>query len=268
MTQESDDAPGTFQNTDDIRLYGTFGVPLVHGWVASPASEADGALKRVAQYYEDVQLLPFRKQELEDRVFRGETLTWDEEQAMKDIHAIERYTEIENATQLSPFGLDHLTEKMHPGTFSILFRNDHFSTVYKHPQRHQLFTLVTDAGYSNHAEIVWECLVDVNGFNAEFFSGDFRPIGHAPPGTVPSGPRNSNNQTNVPPSTSEDRTSELSPQEQADADYAYALSLQYQEEERRERESNNRSRNQRASAPNHPRELFGVQARLINVQRV
>lgn len=121
MTQESDDAPGTFQNTDDIRLYGTFGVPLVHGWVASPASEADGALKRVAQYYEDVQLLPFRKQELEDRVFRGETLTWDEEQAMKDIHAIERFTEIENATQLSPFGLDHLTEKMHPGTFSILF---------------------------------------------------------------------------------------------------------------------------------------------------
>ncbi|EAW24451.1 MINDY family deubiquitinase [Aspergillus fischeri NRRL 181] len=252
LTLESDDAPGTFQNTDDIRLYGTFGVPLVHGWVASPASEADGALKRVAQYYEDVQLLPFRKQELEDRVFRGDTLTWDEEQAMKDIHAIERFTEIENATQLSPFGLDHLTEKMRPGTFSILFRNDHFSTVYKHPQRHQLFTLVTDAGYSNHAEIVWECLVDVNGFNAEFFSGDFRPVGHAPSGTDPSGPRNSSNRTNVPPVASEDRTSALSPQEQADADYAYALSLQYQEEERRERESNNQSRGQRASAPNHP----------------
>ncbi|GIK00833.1 ubiquitin carboxyl-terminal hydrolase MINDY-1 [Aspergillus viridinutans] len=253
LTLESDDAPGTFQDTDDIRLYGTFGVPLVHGWVASPASKADGALKRLAQYYEDVQLLPFRKQELEDRVFRGETLTWDEEQAMKDIHAIQTFTEIENATQLSTFGLDHLTEKMRTGTFSILFRNDHFSTVYKHPQRHQLFTLVTDAGYSNHAEIVWECLVDVNGFNAEFFSGDFRPVGHAPSGTGPSGPRTSSNRTNVPSVPSEDRTGALSPQEQADADYAYALSLQYQEEERRERQSNNQPRSQRASAPSYPR---------------
>ncbi|RHZ54494.1 uncharacterized protein CDV56_102595 [Aspergillus thermomutatus] len=252
LTLESHDAPGTFLDTDDIRLYSTFGIPLVHGWVASPASEADGALKRLAQYYEDVQLLPFRKQELEDRVFRGETLTWEEEQVMKDIQAIQRFTEIENATQLSTFGLGHLTEKMRPGSFSILFRNDHFSTVYKHPQRHQLFTLVTDAGYSNHAEVVWECLVDVNGFNAEFFSGDFRPVGHAPSGTDPSGPRTSSNRTNVPSVPSEDRTSALSPQEQADADYAYALSLQYQEEERRERESNNQSRSQRASAPNYP----------------
>lgn len=252
VTQESDDAPGTFQDTDDIRLYGTFGVPLVHGWVASPASEADGALKRLAQYYEDVQLLPFRKQELEDRVFRGETLTWEEEQAMKDIHAIQRFIEIENATQLSTFGLDHLTETMRPGSFSILFRNDHFSTVYKHPQRPQLFTLVTDAGYSNHAEIVWECLVDVNGFNAQFFSGDFRPVGHAPSGTDPSGARTSSNRTNVSSVPGEDRASALSPQEQADADYAYALSLQYQEEERRERERNNQSRSQRASAPNYP----------------
>ncbi|EAW14936.1 DUF544 domain protein [Aspergillus clavatus NRRL 1] len=254
LTLESNEAFGTFLKTGDIRLYSTFGVPLVHGWIATPATEADEAFRRLAQYHEDVQMLPFRKQELEDRVFRGDTLTWEEEQVIKDIQAIEKFTDVENATQLSAFGLKHLTEMMPPGSFAILFRNDHFSTLYKHPQRRELFTLVTDAGYSSHAEVVWECLIDVNGSNSTFFAGDFRPVGHTPPETSdPSGPRISSHRTTVPPPPSEQQTANtLSPQEQADADYAYALSLQYQEEERQAREGNNRQQNQRASAPNYP----------------
>ncbi len=68
---------------------------------------------------------------------------------------------------------------MEPGSISILFRNDHFSTLYRHPQTHQLFGLVTDAGFAGHDEVVWESLVDVSGENAEFFSGDFRLVGGA-----------------------------------------------------------------------------------------
>ncbi|KAL4892060.1 hypothetical protein BDV59DRAFT_57113 [Aspergillus ambiguus] len=234
LTLESEDAVGSFLETNDIRLYGTFGVQLVHGWVAPPSSEADAALKRAAQYHEDIQLLPFRKHELEDRVFRGESLSPDEETAMKDIQAIQQFTEIDNATQLSPFGLQQLAEKLPAGSSSILFRNDHFSTLYKHPQTHQLFTLVTDAGYSNHAEVVWESLVDVNGANTGFFSGDFRPVGNiSSEASDPSGPRTSSNTGHLPPAPNEPRR--LSAQEQADADYAYALSLQYQEEEQRAR---------------------------------
>ncbi|KAL4773405.1 hypothetical protein BDW60DRAFT_185031 [Aspergillus nidulans var. acristatus] len=225
LTLEPNSVTGTFLETEDIKLYSTFGVSLVHGWLASPSTEACAALGRMGQYHEDIQLLPFRKQELEDRAMQGTVLSPEEERTMADIQAIQHFTDFENATQLSAFGLEQLSRTLQPGSFSILFRNDHFSTLYKHPQLQRLFTLVTDAGYSNHAEVVWESLVDVNGSNAGFYAGDFRLVSHSTPQeSDPSGARISSHDTSQHSST-------LSAQEQADADYAYALSLQYQEEE-------------------------------------
>ncbi|KAE8395112.1 hypothetical protein BDV23DRAFT_146171 [Aspergillus alliaceus] len=256
LTLESSDSVGTFLETSDIKFYATFGVPLVHGWIAEPSTEIDGALTRVARFYEDIQLLPFRKQELEDRVYQDGSLTPEEEQVMQDIHTIQQFTDIDNATQLSTFGLQHLKGRLPPGSLSILFRNDHFSTLYKHPQTLQLFTLVTDAGYSHRAEIVWESLIDVNGSKSGFFAGDFRPVGHTSTGASdPSGPRTSSNTGNsgISSAASHDQQDrKLSPQEQADADYAYALSLQLQEEEQQANDRTTGSRSQRVSAPVQP----------------
>lgn len=236
LTLETAESLGTFLQTSDLRSYSTFGVPLIHGWLASWSSPEHAAMTRIAQFHEDIQLLPFRKQDFEDRIMRGDSLSPEEEQNIADIQAIENFVEIENATQLSPFGLTQLSTRLPPGSVSILFRNDHFSTLYKHPQSHQLFTLVTDAGYANHAEVVWESLVDVTGFNSEFLAGDFRAVGHGPSSsagpTSPAGPRVSSAAT---PTNNEPAHSPLSSQEQSDADYAYALSLQFQEEEQRER---------------------------------
>lgn len=237
---------GAFLETNDIRLYSTFGIPLVHGWVAAPSSQTNESLTRVGQYHEDVQLLHFRKEELEDRVFRGGALSPEEEQAMSDIQLVQQFG-VDNATQLSTFGLDRLAKKLAPGSVSILFRNDHFSTLYKHPQSHQLFTMVTDAGYSGHAEVVWECLADVSGSRAGFFSGDFRPVGHTPAGSGLAGPRTTSSgaaNSNIP---GESTKSTMSSQEQSDADYAYALQLQFDEEQRDQRDQ--RDHNRRASAP-------------------
>ncbi|KAJ5831738.1 hypothetical protein N7474_000049 [Penicillium riverlandense] len=241
LTLESADSLGSFFQTSDLRLYSTFRVPLIHGWIAPWSSPTHEAMTRVAQYHEDIQLLHFRKQELEERVMRDESLTSEEEQVMADIQTILSFVDIETATQLSPFGLTQLTTRLAPGSVSILFRNDHFSTLYKHPTSHQLYSLVTDAGYANHAEVVWESLVDVTGFNARFLSGDFRPVGNDPPATSdPAGPRTSSTTANRPPATSENQERKLSSQEQSDADYAYALSLQFQEEEQRENARNDR----------------------------
>ncbi|KAL4805018.1 hypothetical protein BDV18DRAFT_141747 [Aspergillus unguis] len=234
LTLESSGSAGTFLQTEDIKFYSTFGVPLVHGWIASPAADVSAALGRIGQYHEDIQLLPFRKQELEDRVFQGIALSSEEESVMADIQAIQNFTDVENATQLSSFGLIQLTRTLRPGSLSILFRNDHFATVYKHPELRQLFTLVTDAGYSNHAEVVWESLVDVSGSNTGFYAGDFRLVSHNTPETSdPSGPRTSSHETS--------HSSTVSAQEQADADFAYALSLQYEEEQRRQQGPHARS---------------------------
>ncbi|KAJ5088971.1 hypothetical protein N7532_007655 [Penicillium argentinense] len=248
LTLETEDSLGTFLQTPDLQLYSTFGIPLIHGWVTSWSDPAHDAMVRVGQYHEDIQLLHFNKQELEDRVMRGQSLSPDEEQKMADIQVIQHFVEIENATQLSPFGLTQLTTRLAPGSISILFRNDHFSTLYKHPESHKLFTLVTDAGYSSHAEVVWESLVDVTGFNAEFLAGDFRAVGHGPSGSsgpaAPAGPHNSSLTPNNPTPAEEGSHSPLSTQEQSDADYAYALSLQFQEEEQREQQGNQPERDQ------------------------
>ncbi|KAJ5775034.1 uncharacterized protein N7511_000045 [Penicillium nucicola] len=236
LTLESTDGFGCFRETTDLRLYSTFGVPLIHGWVASWSSPTHAAMTRTAQYHEDIQLLPFRRQDFEERVTRGESLTFEEESTMEDIQNIQRFVEVDNATQLSPFGLTQLSTILIPGSVSILFRNDHFATLYKHPQSHQLYTLVTDAGYASHAEVVWESLVDVTGFNTEYLSGDFRPVGAGPSAPSPvAAPRTSS----AAASPAEDASGSSEPsQEQSDADYAYALSLQFQEEAQRENDSN------------------------------
>jgi hypothetical protein len=188
---------------------------------------------------------------------------------MEDIETIQRFVEIENATQLSPFGLTQLSTRLAPGSVSILFRNDHFSTLYKHPQSHQLYTLVTDAGYAGHAEVVWESLVDVTGFNTEYHSGDFRPVGAAPSTpsapSNPAGPRTSSTPNDNPPTSSDTAPSPEPTQEQSDADYAYALSLQFLEEEQRENARTQDGDEPRTSAPGNPSTRPSPPPRMSNV---
>jgi ubiquitin carboxyl-terminal hydrolase MINDY-1/2 len=176
-SQRDDIIPGTFEDTRDMKLYATFSIPLIHGWLPPKDDPACEAFARQALSYDEAQNLMFREEELEDKLSNSSTgLTEQEQQIYQDILTIKSWLN-SSATQLTKWGLEVITRSIQPGTFAILFRNDHFSTLYRHPQTHQLFTLVTDAGYYSHDEIVWESLVDINGERAEFFSGDFRLVG-------------------------------------------------------------------------------------------
>ena len=167
---------GGFEETREMRLYSTFAVPLIHGWLPPRNHPAYAALNRSAQTYEDAQNLMFREEELEDKLQR-EGLSQEEQHLLKDIASVKFFLS-STATQLTGYGLDTVNETLSPGSIAILFRNDHFSNLYKHPKSGQLLTLVTDMGYAGHAEVVWESLVDVNGEGCEYFSGDFRPVGN------------------------------------------------------------------------------------------
>ncbi|KAI6345297.1 hypothetical protein MCOR25_011040 [Pyricularia grisea] len=179
-SQRSDNmVPGTFEDTKEMRLYSIFAIPLIHGWLPSQDEEAYAAFKRRAGSYEDAQNLLFREEELEDRLTNSDRGLTEEEQGLyQDIITIKGFLD-SSATQLTRYGLEVITEAMKPGSVAILFRNDHFSTLYRHPQTLEILTLVTDAGYAGHAEVVWESLVDTTGERAEFFSGDFRVVGGA-----------------------------------------------------------------------------------------
>lgn len=250
--------PGGFEDTREMRLYSTFGMTLIHGWIPPRNHPAFAALNRSSKTYEDAQNLMFREEELEDKL-RQHGLNKDEQIMLEDISTV-KYFLSSSATQLTGYGLDIMTEALGPGSIAILFRNDHFSTLYKHPQSGQLFTLVTDMGYSGHDEVVWESLVDVSGEGCEFFAGDFRPVGNgaehsskkAPSSdgagwtTVPKSKANHNKTLKLTPSddqsshtpsqqfsllTLHDETPQSPGNEQEDHDLALALQLQEEEEE-------------------------------------
>jgi hypothetical protein len=245
---------GTFEATPDMKLYGAFQVPLIHGWLPEPGSDAARAFARSAQTYEDAQALQFGEEELEYKLTH-QGLSEAEENMWQDINSIKNFLKA-YPTQLTPTGLEAVQDSIPSGAFAIMFRNDHFSTIYKHPGSGQLFTLITDAGYADRDEIIWESLVDISGKHNEFFSGDFMPVSHNDPGnessTHPTARRTSQLlSVNNPPSATP-----LSPQEQQeqhDADFAMALQLQ-EEEEQRQRAERNRRRGSGNPSTNTPQQ--------------
>ena len=256
LSINTDRKPGTFEQTQDLILYGAFAIPLVHGWLPQRSDPARAAFARAAPTYEDAQTIQFGEEELEIKLGRG-GLTPSEQQLWEDIVSIRRFFGT-YPTQLTPYGLDIVSESLFPGAFAIMFRNDHFSTVYKHPETGQLYTLVTDAGYADKDEVIWESLVDVSGQNSEFFSGDFRPVGNVAeaidPSPQASGHEASASHLNEPPHAAPP-ISPQGAQEQHDADFAMALQLQ-EEEQARQTKPNPRRRaahNRGSSAGENPR---------------
>ena len=254
--------PGGFENTREMNLYSTFAIPLIHGWIPPATHPAFASLRRAAQTYEDAQNLMFREEELEDKL-NMHGLSQEEQVTLEDISSI-KYFLSSTATQLTDYGLDTVTDSLALGSLAILFRNDHFSTLYRHPRSGQLLTLVTDMGYAGHDEVVWESLVDVSGEGSEFYSGDFRPVGNIPQDpqqengvtepadedgweTVPSrsrrGPRNHRATTGsdlprLDTMNINDDHTPISPNvEQEDHDLALAMQLQEEEEDRERREA-------------------------------
>lgn len=231
--------PGTFEQTREIKLYGTFLIPLIHGWLPEPGSAANAALARSARTYEDAQHLMFREEELEMK-FIGDGLSFEEQATLDDIMTIRSFLS-SSGTQLTNSGLETIRKALAPGSVAILFRNDHFSTLYKHPQSGELMHLVTDMGLANHDEIVWESLPDINGENCAFYSGDFRPVGGDTQSRQAASDgndrfdRRASTAAGMAGSSGHQRMASASA-EQEDHDLALALQLQEEENQRHEEE--------------------------------
>lgn len=251
--ERGDLIPGTFEDTKEMSFYRIFQIPLIHGWLPSKQDASYDALKRQAGSYEDAQNLLFREEELEDKLSNpeGEGLTEEEQALYQDVMNIKSFL-YTSATQLTTWGLEVITKAMRPGSVAILFRNDHFSTLYRHPQTQEIFALVTDAGYAGHEEIVWESLRDVIGECSEFFSGDFRIVGGPPQDHHPgvsssaSAANESRERTTVQGTKGKEKKvleePPLSPSEQADRDLALAMQLQEEEDQRHNAEQAQRRR--------------------------
>ncbi|XP_032123313.1 ubiquitin carboxyl-terminal hydrolase MINDY-1 isoform X7 [Sapajus apella] len=74
------------------------------------------------------------------------------------------------AAQLTYHGLCELTAAAKEGELSVFFRNNHFSTMTKH--KSHLYLLVTDQGFLQEEQVVWESLHNVDGDSC-FCDSDF-----------------------------------------------------------------------------------------------
>lgn len=228
-----------FEKTREMELYGAFKVPLVHGWLPTPSDPVLTAMKRRAVCnYEEAQTLLFHEGEIISRVTSEDgTLADGEDQIIEDAGIIRDWME-RSRTQLTAHGLEVVKSGLKTGDVAILFRNDHFMTVIGGRDSHALMGLVTDMGFAGHEEVVWERMVDVQGRNNEFLSGDFRPVGagDAPP---PPPPRQEVRSLLDPdegwetiPGVTDTHTPAPGDIVDHDADLALAMQLQEEEDER------------------------------------
>ncbi|XP_033271507.1 ubiquitin carboxyl-terminal hydrolase MINDY-1 isoform X2 [Orcinus orca] len=112
------------------------------------------------------------------------------------------------AAQLTYHGLCELTTAAKEGELSVFFRNNHFSTMTKH--KGHLYLLVTDQGFLQEEQVVWESLHNVDGDSC-FCDSDFH-LSHS----LGKGPG------------AEGGSGSPEKQRQVDQDYLIALSLQQQ----------------------------------------
>jgi len=78
---------------------------------------------------------------------------------------------IHTGHQLTYYGLHELVRVLEDDCLYVFFRNNHFSTITKHEA--ELYLLVTDLGYGNVNDVIWEKLDTIDG-DTEYFDSFFK----------------------------------------------------------------------------------------------
>ncbi|KAI7869319.1 hypothetical protein BDF14DRAFT_351177 [Spinellus fusiger] len=164
-----------FEATAELALFDLFDVDLVHGWIADPQDESTYNVVKACGSYNAIV----------DCVVHGDELSsqHDPSQSTPPTQHAERSITKgliasaflqDTATQLTYYGLELLVDSLPRNKLCVLFRNNHFSTLYKHPETEGLYTLVTDSGLVKERSFVWESLADIDQGASEFFDGFFK----------------------------------------------------------------------------------------------
>ena len=152
--------------------------------------------------------------------------------AMHEADLIETFLN-DTASQLTLTGLAQIRERIQEREYAVLFRNNHFSVITKVDG--ELYALVTDSGYLDEPDVVWEVLGGAR--DGTFVNSEFRPF---EPRAEGAGEASTTTQTasalpdtflRAAPSTTAPASSPTSDEK---SDYAVALELQaqFEEEER------------------------------------
>ena len=197
----------SFEYTPELDCFDSFSVPLYHGWLYDPQdNKTRDVIKDSSYNHLQFKLVQANDLPMQDEVFnenvevsgelvneavsdggqeakhtessdrKEDSVTCQElrinnEKLRYEAKVIEDFLS-ETASQLTYAGLLSLHEALKEGSLCTFFRNNHFSTMLK--RENSLYLLVTDLGYANMSNVVWELLDEIDG-NTELVDSYFRP---------------------------------------------------------------------------------------------
>ncbi|KII65787.1 hypothetical protein RF11_10306 [Thelohanellus kitauei] len=151
-----------FEYTKEIGLLDLLDLRLYHGWIMNPNETELYELCGKCSYNElMVKMCEWDDKGTESQEYRTYILA---------TNFLNEYP-----TQLSEYGLELLKDSIPENIISLFFRNDHFSTIIR--RGHELYSLVTDYGYQNDQNVVWET-VTLNGAGT-FYNSRFESVHQA-----------------------------------------------------------------------------------------
>ncbi|KAL7636557.1 UNVERIFIED_CONTAM: hypothetical protein RMT77_013332 [Armadillidium vulgare] len=151
-----------FEFTSELSIFDVLEVSLYHGWVVEPSSEASSIVSNLSYNQLTNNIIMWRDQA---------TSKNDNDLLLKAMICEEFICE--TISQLTIHGLFELLAALAEGEIAVLFRNNHFSTIYK--RNGQLYQLLSDQGFLLESA-VWETLTDIDATFSEFVDGNFQPI--------------------------------------------------------------------------------------------
>lgn len=148
-----------FEFTPELIVFDLLNICLYHGWIIDPSDSLNSEIISVVGSCSYNQLV--------ERII--EYKHCGDSSKLSQAICAEEFLE-NSASQLTGFGLRKLRDQMKDNELAVFFRNNHFATILKHDKN--LLLLVTDQGFLNEHEVIWETLNDVYGdsifLNAEF----------------------------------------------------------------------------------------------------
>ena len=151
---------GGFEFTSDLAIFDLLDVRLVHGWRVDGENDAATAEALGSRSYNECiqEVVQLRSDELAGA-------------AKARAELVSAFLE-RTQTQLTYAGLAEIHATLRENEVGVLYRNLHFATVFK--REGVLYALVTDIGYRQQRNVVWERLDDVGG-DTDFCDATFTP---------------------------------------------------------------------------------------------
>eukprot|EP00793_Prasinoderma_coloniale_P004157 PRCOL_00006333-RA len=160
-----------FEFTGECAIFDLLDILLCHGWVADSADAAEARYVTRHTYNTLVERLIA----LNDGG-GGEQEAGDEAAAARaqEVATLSDFLD-RTQSQLTPRGLVELKAAVRERQLAVLFRNNHFGTIFKIGG--EVYLLATDQGFMREASVVWEKLDGVSG-DTQYVGADFSH--HAP----------------------------------------------------------------------------------------